>query len=280
MLFQHDDSGKVIVERSGAKFSKLHENIYQVNEGENHLVLDKKQHPKNAHKVLFNFSITKNVLGMLLVGILLFFGFVSLAKSYKKQAIPKGIGRILEPLVIFVRDEIAKPNIGDRHYKRFISFLLTVFFFIWLSNLLGLSPFGFNVTGNIAVTVCLAVFTFVIVQCSGKSNYWQHIFWMPGVPVPMKIILMPLEILGIFIKPFSLLIRLFANITAGHTVVMGLVALIYTGKEALGSVGSVSVSLLLTLFITLIELLVAFLQAYIFTMLSSLFIGMAVEEHH
>ena len=161
-----------------------------------------------------------------------------------------------------------------------MGFLLTVFFFIWIANLLGLTPLGFNITGQIAVTVCLAIFTFIIVQFSGNKDYWQHIFWMPGVPVPMKIILMPIEILGILTKPFSLLIRLFANITAGHFVVMSLIALMITMKAQFGTVGSTSISLLLSTFITLIELLVAFLQAYIFTMLSALFIGMAVEEHH
>ena len=158
-------------------------------------------------------------------------------------------------------------------------FLLTVFFFIWILNLLGLTPLGFNVTGNIAVTVCLALFTFVITTVTANKDYWKHILWMPGVPVPMKILLMPIEILGMFTKPFSLLIRLFANITAGHAVVMGLIAVAYTAREALGVVGGFGVSFLLTMFISLIELLVAFLQAFIFTMLSSLFIGMAVEEH-
>lgn len=276
--FHHDDSGKMIIKR-GAKLFKLHGKIYELKQGAKKVLFDKNHHPKNAHKILFNFSITKNVFGMLLVSFLLFLGFVALRKNYKKQNIPKGIGRFLEPLVLFVRDEIAKPNIG-KHYKKYMSFLLTVFFFIWLSNLLGLFPLGFNITGDIAVTFCLAIFTFLIVQCSGNKNYWKHIFWVPGVPVPMKILLMPIEILGIFTKPFSLLIRLFANITAGHIVVMGLIALIYTGKEMLGGVGSFLVSFLLTLFITLIEFLVAFLQAYIFTMLSSLFIGMAVEEAH
>jgi len=160
-----------------------------------------------------------------------------------------------------------------------MGFLLTVFFFIWILNLLGLTPLGFNVTGNIAITVCLALFTFFIVQFSGNKDYWKHIFWMPGVPVLMKIALIPIEVLGMLTKPFSLLIRLFANITAGHAVVMGLIAVAYTAKESLGVVGGFGVSFFLTLFISVIEILVAFLQAFIFTMLSSLFIGMAVAEH-
>ncbi|MFW2347125.1 MAG: F0F1 ATP synthase subunit A, partial [Wenyingzhuangia sp.] len=210
---------------------------------------------------------------------LMFVLFRSLAKGYSNGPIPTGFARVLEPLVIFVRDEIARPNIGEKKYRKFMGFLLTVFFFIWITNLLGLTPLGINVTGNIAVTICLALFTFIIVQFSGNKDYWKHIFWMPGVPVPMKIVLAPIEVLGMFTKPFSLLIRLFANITAGHTVVMGILAVIYIGKETLGTGGSIGVSLFLTLFINVIELLVAFLQAYIFTMLSSLFIGMSVEEH-
>jgi F-type H+-transporting ATPase subunit a len=142
-----------------------------------------------------------------------------------------------------------------------------------------LTPLGFNVTGQIAVTACLALFTFLIVQFSGNKDYWGHIFWMPGVPVPMKIILAPIEVLGMFTKPFSLMIRLFANITAGHFVVMSLIALMITLKAMFGPVASTGVSVALTLFISVIEILVAFLQAFIFTMLSSLFIGMAVQEH-
>jgi F-type H+-transporting ATPase subunit a len=152
-----------------------------------------------------------------------------------------------------------------------------VFFFIWILNLLGMTPLGINVTGNIAVTVCLAAFTFIITQFSANKDYWKHIFWMPGVPVPMKIILMPIELLGILTKPFALLIRLFANITAGHVVIMSLIAMIFVGKNL---AADLPISLGLTLFISVIEVLVAFLQAFIFTMLSSLFIGMAVQDHH
>lgn len=276
--FHHNDDGHVVVEKGGVKLAKIHSKIYELDSAATEVAFDEHHHAANAHKVL-DFSITKSVFGMLIVGLLMFLGFGSLAKGYKKGAIPTGIGRFLEPLVLYVRDEIARPNIGEKHYRKFMGFLLTVFFFIWISNLLGLTPLGFNITGQIAVTVCLAIFTFFIVQFSGNKDYWKHIFWMPGVPVPMKIILAPIEVLGMLTKPFSLLIRLFANITAGHAVVMGLIAVAYTAREVLGTAGGFSVSLLLTLFISLIELLVAFLQAFIFTMLSSLFIGMAVEEH-
>lgn len=276
--FHHNDDGSHIVEKKGVKLTKIHSKIYELEAGANSLNFNKEHHPTNAHKV-WDFSITKSVLGMLIAGLLMLLGFGSLAKGYKKGAIPTGIGRVLEPLVIYVRDEIARPNIGEKKYRKYMGFLLTVFFFIWILNLLGLTPLGFNVTGNIAVTVCLALFTFIITTFTANKDYWKHIFWMPGVPVPMKIVLMPIEILGMFTKPFSLLIRLFANITAGHAVVMGLIAVAYTAREALGVPGGFGVSFLLTMFISLIELLVAFLQAFIFTMLSSLFIGMAVEEH-
>ncbi|SEC35984.1 ATP synthase F0 subcomplex A subunit [Tenacibaculum sp. MAR_2009_124] len=276
--FHHNDDGHLIVDKGDVKLVKIHSKIYELNEGATAVAFDESHHATNAHKVL-DFSITKSVFGMLFAGLLMFLGFRSLAKGYKKGAIPTGFGRVLEPLVLYVRDEIAKPNIGEKHYRKFMGFLLTVFFFIWILNLLGLTPLGFNVTGQIAVTVCLAMFTFFIVQFSGNKDYWKHIFWMPGVPVPMKIILAPIEILGMLTKPFSLLIRLFANMTAGHFVVMSLIALMITLKNQFGVVGSTGLSLLLALFISVIEILVAFLQAFIFTMLSSLFIGMAVAEH-
>lgn len=276
--FHHDDNGQVIVEKKDTKFTKIHSVIYELNEGETTLAFDDEHHPTNAQKVL-DFSITKSVVGMLLAGLLMILGFRSLARGYKKNAIPTGFARVLEPLVLYVRDEIARPNIGEKHYRKFMGFLLTVFFFIWVLNLMGLTPLGFNVTGQIAVTVCLALFTFFIVQFSGNKEYWKHIFWMPGVPILMKIILMPIEILSMLTKPFSLFVRLFANITAGHSIVMGIVALVIILKAQFGTVGATGISVLLTLFLTIIEVLVAFLQAYIFTMLSSLFIGMAVAEH-
>jgi F-type H+-transporting ATPase subunit a len=173
-----------------------------------------------------------------------------------------------------VRDDIAKPNIGPK-YRKYMGFLLTVFFFILILNLFGLTPLGINVTGNIAVTFCLALITFVIVQFSGNKHYWKHIFWMPGVPIPMKIVLMPIEVLGMVTKPFALMIRLFANMTAGHVVVMSLLGLIVVFQNWIAGPAFFG----FTLFISVIELLVAFLQAYIFTLLSALYIGMAVEEH-
>lgn len=270
--FNHEES---VAESNGNYYKLHHGKIYKTDkEGTLNLHHD---HPTNVKPL--DLSITKSVLGMLIVGLLMVWFFGALAKSYKKGPIPTGLGRALEPLVLYVRDEIARPNIGEHKYKKFMPYLLTVFFFIWISNLLGMTPLGFNITGQIAVTLCLALFTFIITQFSGNKEYWGHIFWMPGVPTPMKIILAPIEVLGMFTKPFSLTMRLFANITAGHFVVMSLIALTITMKVAFGPVASTGMSLVLTIFIMLIELLVAFLQAFIFTMLSSLFIGMAVAEH-
>jgi len=229
-----------------------------------------------SHSSLIDFSITKNVLMTLLICGLIFFLFTGLSKSYKKGPVPSGFGRLLEPLVLFIRDDIAIPNIGEKHYKRYMSYLLTVFFFIWIVNLAGMTPLGINITGNIAITFSLALITYLITQFTANKNYWGHIFWMPGVPVPMKFVLMPIELLGTIIKPFSLMIRLYANITAGHVVLMSLIGLVFFASNlfAFGSFFG------LTLFLGVIELLVAFLQAYIFTMLTALYFGAAVEEHH
>lgn len=266
--------GEHVAEHNGNYYMLHHSKIYKT-DASGTIHLDEHHHATNDKPL--DFSITKNVVSMLFTALLMFFMFFGLAKSYKKGPIPTGFGRVLEPLILFIRDEIAIPNIGEKKYRKFMGYLLTVFFFIWILNLLGMTPLGINVTGNIAVTVCLALFTFVITQVSANKDYWKHIFWMPGVPVPMKIILMPIELLGTLTKPFALLIRLFANITAGHVVIMSLIAMIFVGKNL---AADLPISLGLTLFISVIEVLVAFLQAFIFTMLSSLFIGMAVQDHH
>jgi F-type H+-transporting ATPase subunit a len=277
--FHHNDDGHVIVEKGGLKFAKIHSKIFELEAGASEVSFDEAHHATNAHKVL-DLSITKSVVGVLLVGLLMLLGFSSLAKQYKNKQIPTGFARVLEPLVIYVRDEIVRPNIGEKHYRKFTGYLLTVFFFIWILNLMGLTPFGFNVTGQLAVTACLAIFTLIIYSVSGNKDYWMHIFWMPGVPYLIRPVLAIIELAGaLIIKPFSLLVRLFANISAGHIVVMSLIAIMYNLRESFGLVGSTSLALVLSFFITLIEVLVAFLQAYIFTMLSALFIGMAVAEH-
>lgn len=277
--FHHDDEGEVIVEKGGSKFVKSHGKIYELNSGATEVEMDSEGHAINASKP-FDLSITKSVFGILLIGILMLVWFSGLARQYKKKQIPTGFGRVLEPLVIYVRDEIAKPNIGD-HYRKFTGYLLTVFFFIWILNMVGLMPFGFNVTGQIAVTAALAIFTLVIYVASGNKHFWGHILWMPGVPVLIRPVLAIIELAGtLIIKPFSLLVRLFANISAGHIVVMSLIAIGIKYQESMTVPGSQALSILLSFFITLIEVLVAFLQAYIFTMLSALFIGMSVADDH
>jgi len=277
--FQHDDDGKVLVERDGLNFVKTHGKIYELESGADSVQYDDTNHVSNGVRVL-DFSITKSVFGILFVGILMLLAFSSLARQYRNKTVPTGFGRVLEPLVLYVRDEIARPNIGEKKYRKFTGYLLTVFFFIWILNLMGLTPFGFNVTGQIAVTAALAVFTLVIYTFSGNKDYWMHMLWMPGVPVLIRPVLAVIELAGAFIiKPFSLLVRLFANISAGHIIVMSLIAIMFTLKGELGVAGATGLSLLLSFFIVLIEILVTFLQAYIFTMLSALFIGMAVAEH-
>lgn len=276
--FHHDNKGEVVVEYNGEKFVKIHEQIYQINEGENAVILDNESIPTNASRPL-DFSITKNVFSMLMSAIILFLLFSAVARSYKKNKnAPKGIAGFLEPLVTFVRDDIAVPNIGEKKYARYMPYLLTVFFFVWINNLIGLVPFfpgSSNLTGNIVFTGVLAFITFIITTFSGNKNYWSHIL-MPPVPKALYPIMIPVEIIGMLTKPFALMIRLFANITAGHIIILSLVSLIFIFK----TVAIAPVSAMFVLFMSVLELLVAALQAYIFTLLSALFIGQAVAEDH
>ena len=279
--FQHDDDAKVVVEKAGQGFVKFHEKIYYAsatpNENGQYLQLDEKHHALNERPL--DFSITKNVCTLILSIVVLLAVFLSVAKSYKTNhgKSPKGIQSFMEPIILFVRDDIAKPNLGHK-YERFMPYLLTVFFFIWFNNMLGLVPFlpgGANLTGNIAVTMILAVATLVITVFNGNKYYWKHIF-APDVPKLMWIVMIPVEIVGVFTKPIALMIRLFANITAGHILVLSLICLIFV----FNSLYIAPVSIAFAVFILGIELLVAFIQAFIFTILSALFIGMAIEEHH
>lgn len=227
---------------------------------------------------LYDFSITKNIASMLIGVSIMLFIFISVANSYKKNAgkAPKGMQSFFEPLIVFVRDEIAKENIGEKKYERFLPYLLTIFFFIWFNNLLGLFPGGANLTGNISVTLCLATLTFLITNLSGNKGYWGHIFAPPGVPLPLMPLIVVIEIIGIFTKPFALTVRLFANITAGHIIILSLLSLIFIFQSMV--VGVVSSAFAIALMF--LELLVALLQAYIFTLLSAMYIGSAVAEHH
>jgi len=227
-------------------------------------------------------SLTKTNFGMLGAAVICLLLFLALARTYKKTGIsePKGLQSFLEPVIIFIRDDVAIPNLGDHKYEKYMPFLLTVFFFILTNNIMGLvpfpPPFGAVVTGNIAVTLTLALFSFVIIQFSGNKNYWRHIFATPGVPLWLLPIMIPVEIIGLFAKPFALMIRLFANMLAGHIVALSLISLIFI----FGTIWLAPVSVFFVVFMDFMELLVAFLQAYIFTLLSALFIGMAVQESH
>lgn len=238
----------------------------------------------------YDFSITKNVLAIFIVAALilaLVFRGVAIAKKRGDKE-PKGLQTAVEMFVGFIRDDIAVPSIGEKKCGKYMPYLLTAFLFIFFSNLMGLLPCfpgGANVTGNIAVTLCLAVFTFVITNVSGNRHYWKHIVNMPGVPWWLKFPLpiMPIvEILGLFTKPFSLTVRLFANITAGHIIILSFLCIIFIfGQQSVVlGYGTAVVPLVFTLFMTALELLVAFIQAYVFTLLSAIYIGSATEEAH
>lgn len=238
-------------------------------------------------QVVIDFSITRHLVFGFLAALLTLLIFIPLARRYKnghgRTSAPRGVFQnMFESAVVFVRDEIARPNIGDKHEK-FLPFLLTAFFFVLFSNILGLVPFGGAATSNISVTLVLAAFTFVLGQVYASKAHWKHIFWPPGVPTPIKFILIPVEFIGLFTRHAALAIRLFANMMAGSLVILSLIGLIFTFNLLFGggvAAGVAPVSLIMTLFISLVKLLVAFIQAYVFTMLSALFIGMAVEEHH
>ena len=230
-----------------------------------------------AHPI--DFSITKNVFSMFLSIIIILLLFITVGRSYRKGGLaPKGLASFIEPLVLFVRDDIAVPNIGAKKADKFLPYLLTVFFFIWVNNILGLIPFfpgSANLTGNISFTITLSFITFLITNLNGNKDYWKHVFATPGVPFWLLPIMIPVELMGIIAKPVALLIRLFANITAGHIIILSLISLIFIFKTVM--IAPVSVGFVL--FMDVLELLVAALQAYIFTLLSALFIGMAVAEH-
>ena len=238
----------------------------------------------------FDISITKNVVAIWFSGALLIFIFISVAKTYARREglPPKGLQSLLEPLILFIRDDIAKNSIGEHSYEKYTPFLLTIFFFILLNNLLGLVPIlpaGANVTGNITVTMALALATFFTTNLTGNKNYWKHIFNSPGVPwwLKLPVPLIPfIELMGIIIKPFVLMIRLFANISAGHIIILGFFSLIFIFGSMDAKLGyAVSpVSIAFTIFMTMLELLVAFIQAYVFTILSAIYFGMASESDH
>ncbi len=234
---------------------------------------------------LYDFSPTRNVIQMLLALGLLVWIMTSIAGKYKKgqgvTSAPKGMQGLFEPIITFVRDEVSVPNLG-RQSDKYLPYLLTVFFFILINNIFGLIPGTANVTGNIAFTVVLGVISFVVIMASSNGHYWGHIFNPPGVPGWVKVILVPVEILGVFTKPFALIIRLFANMVAGHIIIICLISLIFIFAEISQGVawGVSPLSIGFSIFIYFIEVLVAFLQAFIFTMLTAVFIGQAMEGAH
>ena len=261
-------------------------NTYRLEENHIKIVNDNGVVDEEASAKIMDFSITKNVASLLFGSLLMLWMFLKVAKSYKTRQgkAPKGLQSFLEPLIIFVRDDVAKTSIGPK-YEKYMPYLLTCFFFIFINNLMGLIPIfpgGANLTGNIAVTMILAALTLIITVLSGNGHYWRHIFAMPGVPIPILIILTPIEIMGVFLKPFVLMIRLFANMTAGHIIALAFFSLIFIfGEMSPGAGYGVSVvSVAFTVFMGMLELLVAFLQAYVFTLLSAIYFGAAVEEHH
>jgi len=277
-----------------SKFHHGHDayNNFKIASGEDNPYNKKVVEMVNGKEVRpYDISITKNTLSLFMSLALILWMFLSVAKTYTKRKgqAPKGMQSFLEPLIIFIKDDIAKASLGEKKYMKYTPYLLSIFFFIFLNNLLGLVPIfpgGANLTGNIAITMVLAIFTFVITTVNGNKNYWTHMVNTPGVPWWLKfpVPLMPfVEILGMFIKPFVLMVRLFANITAGHIVALGFFSLIFLFGEMGGApagYGGAVFSVAFTIFLTMLELLVAFIQAYVFTLLSALYFGMATEEHH
>jgi F-type H+-transporting ATPase subunit a len=274
--FHHDNTGTHEVVIDGQSFVRFEEVIYYADK---YNLL--KEEDKGAFSLAarpLDFSITKNVFSLLLSAIILFVIFFFTARNYNKNnLIPKGIAGFMEPLVTFVRDDIAIPNIGIKKAAKYTPYLLTVFFFVWINNLIGLIPFfpfSSNLSGNIFFTFVLSLITFIVTTFSGNKDYWKHIL-LPPVPKALYPIMVPIEIIGIFTKPFALMIRLFANITAGHIIILSLVSLIFIFK----SIAVAPISGAFVLFMSVLELIVAALQAYVFTLLTALFIGQAVEEH-
>jgi F-type H+-transporting ATPase subunit a len=235
---------------------------------------------------VYDFSITKNVVQMILALAILVFLMTSIAKRYKNgqgvTSAPKGWQNAIEPVITFVRDEVAKPNLGH-NYKKYLPYLLTVFFFILINNIFGLLPGSANVTGNMAFTAVLGIISLVVIMFSSNKHYWGHIFWPPGVPFLVKLILIPVELAGaVLIKPAALIIRLFANMIAGHIIILSFISLIFIfGEMNKGAGWGFSpLSIAFTVFIYMIEILVAFIQAFIFTNLTAVFIGQAMEGAH
>jgi len=262
-------------------------NFHHGHEADNGYVLEHdKIHSLDPNEVVVDLSLTKNVVQMLIALTLLVVIMIGVANQYKKgqgvSSAPKGWQNAIEPVITFVRDEVAKPNLAGK-YMKYLPYLLTVFFFILINNLFGLIPGSANVTGNIAFTVVLGVISFFVILFSTNKHFWGHIFWYPGVPTIVRLfIMLPVELLGVFTKPFALIVRLFANMVAGHIIILSFITLIFIfgSMSAVAGWGFSPLSVLFAVFIYLIEILVAFIQAFIFTNLTAVFIGQAFEGGH
>lgn len=265
-----------------------HISVHDEHAGHDHSDHAGHDHSDHDHIDLYDLSITKSIFGMLMMMVLMLVVFGSMAKSYARSAgqAPKGLANALEPMVLFLRDEVAIPNIGEKKADKFLPFLMTVFFFIFFANLLGLIPFigGFNITGTLSITMVMAAMVFLITAFNGNKNYWGHLFWPPGVPLFVMPIIIPIEIVGMFLKPIVLMIRLTANISAGHIIILSFVSLILIfgqGGDAMAAGFGIGIfSTAFMIFMYCLELLVAFLQAFVFTLLAAIYFGEATHEAH
>jgi F-type H+-transporting ATPase subunit a len=266
-----------------SKFEHGHKTYKGYKMEHNHIFAVNDNGVVDASVKLYDLSLTRNAVQLLLASVLLVILMLKVAKAYRERGnrAPTGFQNLVEPVITFVRDEVGKPNLG-RKYQKYMPYLLTVFFFILINNLLGLIPGSANVTGNIAFTLVLAFISMLVILFSTNGHFWGHIFWPPGVPILVKLILIPVEFAGVFIKPIALMIRLFANMVAGHIVIICFISLIFIfgAMSKVAGVGFAPVSLAFTIFIYLIEILVAFIQAFIFTNLTAVFIGQAFETGH
>ncbi len=270
-----------------SKFHHGHSNYESEKTGYEYALEDGSLALVNAKEAkMWDLSITRDVFGVFLILGLMCLMFLPVAKAYKKRTYqpPKGWQSFVEPLILFIRDEVAKPNIGEKRYQSFMPFLLTIFFFIFIANVVGLMPFmgGFNITGNIGIIGALALFVLIVTNAIGNKEYWRHIFAMPGVPLWLYPIMIPIELIQVFSKPLVLMVRLTANMTAGHIIILSFAALILLfGQESAVTGYSVSVgSVLFMVFMNVLKLLIAFIQAYVFVLLSAIYFGSAMEEAH
>jgi F-type H+-transporting ATPase subunit a len=252
--------------------------------GSSHGAHQEKVYALKAGASVIDFSLTKTGLQILIVAIVMLLVFTAVARGYKKNngMAPKGIQSFFEPIILFVRDDVAKPYMHGKH-DRYVPYLLTLFFFIWFSNLFGLTPLSSNITGNTTITIMLALLTFILIIFSATKDFWMHILWFPGVPIWMKPLMLVVELMGFVTKPAALAIRLFANIAAGHFMVLSLISLIFIlgdfGRSPGGAIGIMPLSVAFSIFIFVVEVLVAAVQAFVFSLLTAVFIGQALESH-